>query len=63
MLSTFSLQAALGCGAVAPEAAHTARLRNLRRLLNGADQYLVWLHASAAFRFSCGGRRLRMRMI
>ena len=42
--------------AVAPEAALAARLHNLRRLLNGADQYLVRVHASAAFGYGFGGQ-------
>ena len=49
---------------VAPEAARAAQLHNLRRLINGADQYLVRLQqTSAAFGFLCGGRRMGMRMI
>ena len=51
MLRSLSLWAAHGGCAVAPEAARAARLRNLLRLLNGADQDLVRLQASAAFRF------------
>ena len=54
---------AYGCGAVALEAAHAARLSNLRRLLNGADQYHFRLQSSAALRFLCGGRRMGIRMI
>ena len=37
--------------AVAPKAAHAARLHDLRRLLNGADQYLVRVQSSSAFGF------------
>ena len=63
MLRSLSLWAAHGGCAVAPEAAHAARLCNLRRLLNDTDQYLVRLQASAAFGFLCGGRRMGMKMI
>ena len=63
MLRTLSLLAVLDGCAVAKEAARAARLLNLRRVLDGADQYLVRFQASAAFGFLCGVWRMRMKMI
>ena len=42
--------------AVAAEAALAALLHNLHRLLNGTYQYLVRVHASAAFGCGFGGQ-------
>ena len=63
MLRTLSLLAVLGGCAVVKEAASAARLLNLRRVLNGADQYLVRFQTSAAFGFLCGVWRMGMKMI